>query len=108
MINDNYISQAILALAPNAHWALKVFEGDYADEYLEWYEESLTKPTVAEINAKAAELRQAYIDTEYQRKRIPEYPSIGDQLDALWKGGEAAAEMLAKVQAVKNKYPKPE
>ena len=43
---------------------------------------------------------------EYKYNRQSEYPSIGDQLDALWKGGEAAAEMLAKVQAVKNKYPK--
>ena len=45
--------------------------------------------------------------TEYQRHRAPEYPPITDQLDALWKGGEAAAEMLAKVNAVKAKYPKP-
>jgi hypothetical protein len=44
----------------------------------------------------------------YADKRVIEYPPIGDQLDALWKGGEAAAEMLAKVQAVKAKYPKPE
>lgn len=43
---------------------------------------------------------------EYITKRAAEYPSIGDQLDALWKGGDAAAEMLAQVQAVKNKYPK--
>jgi hypothetical protein len=42
----------------------------------------------------------------YQKLRAKEYPTIGDQLDALWKGGDAAAEMLAKVQAVKNKYPK--
>lgn len=42
----------------------------------------------------------------YKFKRLQEYPPIGDQLDALWKGGEAAAEMLARVQAVKNKYPK--
>jgi hypothetical protein len=44
---------------------------------------------------------EAYI---FQRKS--EYPSIGDQLDALWKGGDASAEMLAKVMAVKAKYPK--
>ena len=44
----------------------------------------------------------------YATKRASEYPPIGDQLDALWKGGEAAAEMLSKVQAVKTKYPKPE
>ena len=50
---------------------------------------------------------QAYVDAHaYIAKRQSEYPSIGDQLDALWKGGDAAAEMLAKVQAVKNKYPK--
>jgi hypothetical protein len=50
---------------------------------------------------------QAYVDAhEYQTKRAVEYPAIGDQLDALWKGGDAAAEMLAKVQAVKTKYPK--
>jgi hypothetical protein len=50
---------------------------------------------------------QAYIDVNaYKNKRAVEYPSIGDQLDALWKGGDAAAEMLAIVQAVKAKYPK--
>ena len=42
----------------------------------------------------------------YKAQRAKEYPPIGDQLDALWKGGEAAAEMLSKVQAVKDKYPK--
>ena len=43
---------------------------------------------------------------EYITKRAAEYPTIGDQLDALWKGGDAATQMLALVQAVKNKYPK--
>lgn len=42
----------------------------------------------------------------YQDYRRVEYPPITDQLDALWKGGDAAAEMLARVQAVKSKYPK--
>jgi len=52
-------------------------------------------------------LVNAWQDPEaYIAKRQAEYPSIGDQLDALWKGGDAAAEMLAKVQAVKVKYPK--
>ena len=45
---------------------------------------------------------------EYKPKRQAEYPSIGDQLDALWKGGDAAKAMLAQIQAVKTKYPKPE
>ena len=49
----------------------------------------------------------AWVDPNaYKAKRAAEYPPIGDQLDALWKGGDAAAEMLAIVQAVKAKYPK--
>ncbi len=46
-------------------------------------------------------------DEVYQLKRKYEYPSIGDQLDALWKGGQAAAEMKAQIDAIKTKYPKP-
>jgi hypothetical protein len=49
----------------------------------------------------------AWVDPDaYKFARAREYPAIGDQLDALWKGGNDAAEMLAKVQAVKVKYPK--
>jgi hypothetical protein len=65
----------------------------------------------AEWDAREAEhaaQQAALAATEYQRQRAAEYPPIGDQLDALWKGGDAAAAMLAQVQAVKAKYPKPE
>lgn len=49
----------------------------------------------------------AWVDPEaYKDQRASEYPPIGDQLDALWKGGDEAAAMLARVQAVKAKYPK--
>lgn len=49
----------------------------------------------------------AYVASQaYIAKRVAEYPSIGDQLDAIWKGGDAAAAMLSQVQAVKDKYPK--
>jgi hypothetical protein len=49
----------------------------------------------------------AWVDPDaYKYARVREYPSIGDQLDALWKGGADAEAMLAKVQAVKIKYPK--
>ena len=43
---------------------------------------------------------------DYYAKRRAEYPSIGDQLDALWKGGEAQTAMQAQIAAVKAKYPK--
>ena len=42
----------------------------------------------------------------YVTQREMEYPPIGDQLDAMWKGGTEAAVMRAKIEAVKAKYPK--
>lgn len=43
---------------------------------------------------------------DYYAKRRAEYPSIGDQLDAMWKGGDAQTAMQAQIAAVKAKYPK--
>lgn len=42
----------------------------------------------------------------YAEKRAVEYPSIGDQLDALFHAGVFPDEMAAQIQAVKDKYPK--
>lgn len=45
-------------------------------------------------------------EDSYITKRIDAYPPIGDQLDALWKGGEALEQMRQQITAVKDKYPK--
>jgi len=42
----------------------------------------------------------------YAELRAKNYPAIGDQLDALWKGGTALEEMRAAILAIKEKYPK--
>lgn len=39
-------------------------------------------------------------------KRAIEYPPITDQLDALFHAGVFPSDMAAKIQAVKDKYPK--
>lgn len=46
---------------------------------------------------------------DYYALRRSEYPSIGEQLDAVWKGSNSQAyiDMLKKIQDIKNKYPKP-
>jgi hypothetical protein len=77
------------------------------------HEHLLPAGSVQITNEEAATIRaatQAAVQAArtYAEKRVGEYPPIGDQLDALWKGGAAAEEMLVKVQAVKNKYPKPQ
>jgi hypothetical protein len=50
-------------------------------------------------------LVNAWVDPEaYKAKRAEEYPSIADQLDTLYHEGYEG--WKAKIQAVKNKYPK--
>jgi hypothetical protein len=46
---------------------------------------------------------------DYYALRRNEYPSLGDQLDAMWKGtaSQAFLDMQAKIASVKAKYPKP-
>lgn len=46
---------------------------------------------------------------DYYALRRNEYPSLGDQLDAIWKGAgsQAFTNMMSKIEEVKAKYPKP-
>ncbi len=92
-------TQAILSLRPNAEFVVR-------GETIEWLDTNQTKPTDAEINAEITRLQAEYDAKAYQRSRKPEYPDIGDQLDDLFKAGAFSDDMTAKIQAVKNKYPK--
>lgn len=49
----------------------------------------------------------AWVDpNQYKQQRVAEYPSIGDQLDALFHAGVFPEAMVAEIQAIKDKYPK--
>ena len=63
-------------------------------------------PTLAEMNAKVAELRIEYDAQEYARNRAAEYPSIAELTVALYDTDDKAA-IETKRAAVKAKYPKP-
>lgn len=54
------------------------------------------------------ELRQQEFEQRYDVQRRKNYPSFGDQLDALFKAGLFPEDMAAKIQAVKDQFPKPE
>jgi len=54
-----------------------------------------------------ADAVQSLMDSKaYQDSRRSEYPSIGDQLDALFHAGVFPEDMAATIQAIKDKYPK--
>jgi hypothetical protein len=96
------LSAALISLKPGAAWSLN--GDDY--EGLNWLDQEQTKPTKEECIAEMARLKSAYEAKEYQRKRVVEYPSIGDQLDALFHAGVFPEDMAEQIQAIKDKYPK--
>ena len=84
----------------------------YKDYGLVWKSDQ-PQPTEAECEAAKAE----YDAAEYQRLRAPEYPPIGDQLDALLKhlnyrrtqGDELVQELddiISSWLSVKSRFPK--
>ena len=92
-------AKVLHSLCPGAKWVIR---GDV----LEWFDTEQTQPTDVEIATELARLQAEYEAKEYQRKRVLEYPSIGDQLDALFHAGVFPSDMADKIQAVKDKYPK--
>jgi len=44
---------------------------------------------------------------DYYAKRRAEYPTLANQLDAIWKGGESMTAMTNLINSIKQKYPKP-
>jgi len=43
----------------------------------------------------------------YKKDRVKKYPTVKDQLDALWKGGDDMEAMRQKFMAIKAEFPKP-
>ena len=65
------------------------------------------KKTVTYDKSTADSDDAARVAVAYKQARQEAYPEIGDQLDALWKGGDAQAAMKVIVDKVKSDNPKP-
>jgi hypothetical protein len=85
------IVSALQHLSPDAQYTI-------IDDQIIW-ECDLPQPTLAEIE-------RVILLIENKLKRQSEYPPIGDQLDSLFHAGIFPEEMAAKLQAVKDAYPK--
>jgi hypothetical protein len=104
------ITDAIRSLTTGASFTV------IGDE-INWFSPDIPQPTQAEIDAEITRLQAEHAATEYKRLRAPEYPSIGDQLDAILKhlnyrrtqGDELVQEMddiIGDWLAVKARFPK--
>ncbi len=94
-----------MKLFKDANNVIYAYETNGSQDHLIGNKTPITQEQADKIKADKA--AAAYAALSYAEKRRQEYPPIGDQLDALWKGGAQAEEMKAKVQAVKTKFPKP-
>lgn len=93
------ITEALQNIRPGSKWYVEnnTYEG------ITWLPENTqTKPSKAEVEQEISRLESL----KYRQQRAAEYPSLGDQLDDLFKAGMFSAEMTAQIQAVKDKYPK--
>lgn len=98
------LANAIKNLCPDAEFSYT--NNDYST--VVWVKEPSVIPTSSEIEIELLRLTNEYNSKTYARNRVKEYPSIGDQLDALFHAGVFPLEMAASIQAVKDKYPKEE
>jgi len=92
---------AIQSLVPGAEVSVGIY-----DQTIVWHQPETAPVTMEQILAEQQRLQQAYDWNEYQRNRAKEYPSIEEQLDALYHAGVFPAEMAARIRAVKEKYPR--
>jgi len=76
-------------------------EAEITAKELEW--SNNTDPDASKENVVRPDI------PDYYAMRRAEYPSLREQLGAIWKGIDSAefAIMQAKIQSVKDKYPKP-
>ena len=78
--------------------------------------EAWRQPSYWKVSDGTATLQQSLVNTQATKdaadlvstNRRNSYPSVGDQLDAIWKGGDDQAAMKVLVDKVKSDTPKPE
>jgi len=95
------IFHAIQSLVPGAEVSVGMY-----DQTVTWHQPETAPVTPEQIQEEQQRMQQAYDWTEYQRNRAREYPTIQEQLDALYHAGVFPAEMAARIRAVKTKYPR--
>jgi len=93
------LDEILLSLCPAARWSV-------IDNQIQWHDTVVSQPSVEAIESERVRLQTLRDSTQYRRQRAAEYPPMGDQLDSLFHAGLFPADMAARIQAVKDRYPK--
>lgn len=103
MEQPDFITQAIKNLLPIVNKGYSIVDQDI--ESIEWFDNE-APPSTQEVKDEVTRLQAEYDANQYQRDRAAEYPAIEDQLDDIFHNGIDG--WKTTIQAVKDKYPKPE
>lgn len=104
--NLKFLTEAVVSLLPNVPIHID------GENYENIHTLDGTKiPPKDQVEAKIKELQKEWEDTQYQRDRAPQYPSLADFADAYYwaqKGDNTKMNAyIAQCDEVKNQYPKP-
>jgi len=107
------VDTAIKALRPGCKYEVSVGGGEYT--YTKWWHpDKLPPPTKKEIDAELEYQKKLAVYYQYAYSRCAEYPDGFEQLDMLWhdmKNGVIPGKegsWFKSIEAVKEKFPKPE
>jgi hypothetical protein len=81
------------------------YEDDGSQDHLIGDKIAITQTEADAINRDQETARLASLDWAEQRRLS--YPTIGEQLDALYHAGVFPEHMAERIRAVKQQYPKP-
>ena len=98
------IIDALISLCPDAEY--EVYGLSYSG--IVWHDETIPQPSEKEVMNEFKRLVSEAEERAYQEYRKVAYPSIGDQLDALYHAGVFPENMAAQIKEVKDQFPKPE
>ena len=104
------VDTAIEVLRPGARYDLTCSGGIFINDCQD--EEGREPPTSEEIGEEILREKEIYDYYEYERNREKKYPSVKDQLDALYhdlkSGNLNNGEWIKSIEKIKDDNPKPE
>jgi hypothetical protein len=91
---------------------ITTLDGEYDPDYDYSYDADTLVAIQGTLKVVDPAVEQQLLDDwnsiKYQEDRKNVYPDIGDQLDMIYHAGLGGDEFQATIQAIKDKYPKPE
>jgi len=100
-MSEKNVIQAHSNLRPNSKFTM------IGEKIVDWKDDENDPPSQEEIDVEVKRIEAEFEAQAYARQRAVAYPSVGDQLDMIYKDMKNSTTTHAEaVEAVKTKFPK--